>query len=52
LKASLEEKYPELNIQLIEGKGGVFEVMKDNQLIYSKKALGRFPEHEEIFVQI
>ena len=33
---------------MIESKGGVFEVSRDGELIFSKKALGRFPEHEEI----
>ena len=27
--------------------GGVFEVTADDQLIFSKKAQGRFPEDEE-----
>jgi predicted Rdx family selenoprotein len=39
-----------LNIQpeLIRSGGGVFEVRKDSDLIFSKKALGRFPTTEEI----
>jgi len=52
LKAALEEKYADVKIELIEGRGGVFEVKKDNKLIFSKKELGRFPEHEEIFSSI
>jgi len=34
---------------LIEGSGGVFEVVVDGTLVFSKKKTGRFPEHEEIF---
>ncbi len=33
---------------MIEGRGGVFEVMSQKKLIFSKKATGRFPENEEI----
>ena len=34
--------------RLIKGAGGVFEVTVDGELVYSKKATGRFPEHDEI----
>lgn len=34
--------------RLIEGKGGVFEVMDGSKLVFSKKATGRFPENEEV----
>jgi selT/selW/selH-like putative selenoprotein len=39
-----------LNIeaQLIKSGGGVFEVVADGKLIFSKKTEYRFPEHEEI----
>lgn len=33
---------------LIESKGGVFDVEVDGRVIFSKKALGRFPEEGEI----
>jgi len=33
---------------LIEGKNGVFEVTWDGELVYSKKATGRFPEPGEV----
>jgi selenoprotein W-related protein len=35
-------------ITLIPSSGGVFEVTYRDDLIYSKKAEGRFPEHREI----
>jgi len=42
-----------VNVKLIESGGGVFEVVKevvkDGELIFSKKAVGRFPEHSEVF---
>ncbi len=36
------------NVQIIESSGGVFEVERDEELLYSKKATGRFPEEGEI----
>ena len=35
--------------ELIESKGGVFEVTLNGDLIFSKKNSGRFPELKEIF---
>jgi selenoprotein W-related protein len=32
----------------VGSSGGVFEVTADDQLIFSKKAQGRFPEDEEV----
>tara|TARA_B100000686_G_scaffold67446_1_gene72863 strand:+ start:697 stop:819 length:123 start_codon:yes stop_codon:yes gene_type:complete len=34
---------------LIPSGGGVFEIIKENELIFSKKQLDRFPEDGEIF---
>ena len=47
LGALLKEKYT-ANVELIPSEGGVFEVVVDNNLIYSKKALNRFPEDGEV----
>jgi len=38
-----------MNVELIKSGGGVFEIVRDGKLIFSKKAMGRFPEHSEIF---
>ena len=35
-------------MQLIEGGGGIFDVVADGKLIYSKDDTGRFPEHNEV----
>jgi len=35
-------------IELVAAGGGVFEVMINGELRYSKKAIGRFPSEEEI----
>ena len=34
--------------ELIGSGGGVFEVTVDGKLVFSKRALGRFPEESEI----
>jgi len=34
--------------ELIAGSGGVFEITVDGKKLFSKKALGRFPEDGEV----
>jgi selT/selW/selH-like putative selenoprotein len=41
-----------IDAKLIKGSGGQFEVVLDGKLIFSKKALGRFPDHSEILEMI
>jgi len=48
LEVELKESFPVLDISLISSGGGVFEVMLGEKLIFSKKALDRFPEKGEI----
>jgi selT/selW/selH-like putative selenoprotein len=47
LAADLESTFQESS-QLIQSSGGVFEIERDGQLIYSKKATSRFPEDGEV----
>ena len=37
---------------LIEGSGGVFDVRVDGTQVWDKKAVGRFPEHDEVLSKI
>lgn len=37
-----------MNVTLVEGSGGVFDVVLDGKLIFSKKQEHRFPELQEI----
>lgn len=37
---------------LVESSGGVFEIMVDGDLIYSKRATGLFPEDDFILKDI
>lgn len=41
-----------IDAELIKGAGGVFEVDVDGKRIFSKKAEGRFPEHDEILAAL
>jgi selT/selW/selH-like putative selenoprotein len=47
LAAELEVAFDETS-HLVQSSGGVFEVERDGQLIYSKKANQRFPEDGEV----
>ena len=35
-------------VTLIKGAGGAFEITIDSKLVFSKKALGRFPNDAEV----
>jgi len=35
-------------VELIASGGGLFEITRDGELVYSKKSLNRFPTDEEI----
>ena len=51
LETKLLDKYGEdiQSLSLIPSGGGVFEILKDNSIIFSKKQLGRFPDENEVF---
>lgn len=48
MEARIREAYPDAEVELIESGGGVFEVVRDGELIYSKKRTGRHAEWEEV----
>ncbi len=39
-------------MELIKGSGGVFEIVLDGALVFSKKETGRFPELREVLEKI
>ncbi len=41
-----------VDVEMIKGGGGIFDVKLDGQLIYSKHETGRFPENEEVLAKI
>jgi selenoprotein W-related protein len=43
-----ELKKLDVAVDLLVSSGGVYEVVADGKLLFSKKALGRFPEEGEI----
>jgi selenoprotein W-related protein len=51
LAAKIKDRHG-LDVELIEGKGGVFDIVVDGKLIYSKKETGRFPEDDEVLGQL
>ena len=48
LESYLKNNIKDIRVDLISSGGGVFEVMLDKKLIFSKKSIGRFPENSEI----
>ena len=38
----------DVDVALIPGSGGVFDIKRDGELIFSKHELGRFPGKDEI----
>ena len=48
LESEIKQKFPSYEITLIPSGGGVFEIVFNGQLIFSKKALNRFPEKGEV----
>lgn len=43
------QKHPDdTSVTLVGGSGGIFDVTVDNQLIFSKHKVGRFPEEGEL----
>ena len=48
LEVELKNNFSQAHISLISSGGGVFEITLNGDLIFSKKALNRFPESGEI----
>ena len=47
LRESIERQFG-IKAELVKGMGGVFEVSVNDNLLFSKKELGRFPDENEI----
>jgi selT/selW/selH-like putative selenoprotein len=45
--AATIEKAKGVKATLEKSSGGVFEILKDGELVFSKKALGRFPNSDD-----
>ena len=44
----IQKTNPAVQVSLQRSGGGVFEIVVDGRLAYSKKATGRFPTDEEV----
>ena len=47
MEAALKEAL-DVEVELIKGSGGIFDVAADGSLLFSKHELGRYPEPEEV----
>ena len=52
LAAEINKNINDVTIEFIKGSGGVFEVVKDGDLIFSKRSEGRFPDPGEIITSL
>ncbi len=48
MAAEVKEAYPDVEVDLIESSGGLFEVTVDGNLVFSKQELGRHAEDGEV----
>lgn len=48
MEAEVKAQYPDSNVTLRKGSGGIFDVKCDGTLIYSKGDKQRFPNEGEI----
>ena len=48
LEAELKSRFPGVETKLISSGGGVYEIILEGKLIFSKKTLGRFPDDGEV----
>ncbi|MCB2212758.1 Rdx family protein [bacterium] len=44
----MTEKFPDAQIKMIKGRGGIFDVTYEGQLVFSKHRQGRFPDSREV----
>jgi selenoprotein W-related protein len=47
LAATVNETFG-ITSDLIEGRNGIFDVIADGTLVFSKHETGRFPSHDEV----
>ena len=41
-----------IDAELVKGRGGIFDVAADGDVIYSKHTAGRFPDDDEVIAAI
>lgn len=48
MAAELREAFPDMDVTLVPGSGGIFEVTLDGALVFSKKRAGRHAQPGEV----
>ena len=48
MAAELNEAFPDLDVKVIPGSGGIFEVNLDGVVVFSKKRVGRHAQPGEV----
>ena len=48
-RASAELTSKGVNVDLVKGSNGIFDVEVDGKLVYSKRSTGRFPNPGELY---
>jgi selT/selW/selH-like putative selenoprotein len=48
VEAELKAAYPDSDVALVKGEGGIFDVKCDGTLVYSKQQTARFPGEGEV----
>lgn len=51
MEAAIKKQF-DVEVNLKEGGGGIFEVVLNERVVFSNLEEGRFPENEEIFQKI
>ncbi len=46
--AELQQAFPGIETKLVPGSGGIFDVMVDGKLVFSKRAVGRHAKPGEV----
>ena len=52
LAEAITSNVKDVQVEFIKSSGGVFEVTKDKELIYSKARTGNFPDEQEIIKKL
>lgn len=52
MEARIKQEFPGTDVELVRSSGGVFEVKKDDELIYSKRSTGLHPTWDDIVTKL
>lgn len=52
MEARIKQEFPGTEVELVRSSGGVFEVTKDDELIYSKRRTGLHPSWADIVAKL